>query len=75
MRGTCTDHQHPAGTCRLGDPSDPATVVGPDCRVVGIERLRVADAAVMPASPRANTHLTCVAIGEHAAALIRRGRP
>jgi choline dehydrogenase len=75
MRGTCTDHQHPAGTCRMGDPSDPATVVGPDCRVVGIERLRVADAAVMPASPRANTHLTCVAIGEHAAALIRRGRP
>jgi choline dehydrogenase-like flavoprotein len=74
LRATCTDHQHPAGTCRMGDPADPATVVAPDCRVVGIERLSVADASLMPASPRANTHLTCVAIGEHAAALISRGR-
>jgi choline dehydrogenase len=73
MRATCTDHQHPAGTCRMGDPADPATVVTPDCRVVGVDGLRVVDASVMPASPRANTHVTCVAIGEHAAALMRRG--
>jgi choline dehydrogenase len=74
IRATCTDHQHPAGTCRMGDPADPATVVGPDCRVVGVDALRVADASLMPASPRANTHLTCVAIGERAAELISRGR-
>jgi 5-(hydroxymethyl)furfural/furfural oxidase len=74
MRATCTDHQHPAGSCRMGDPAEASTVVGPDCRVVGVDGLRVADASLMPASPRANTHLTCVAIGEHAAALISRGR-
>ena len=26
---TCTDHQHPAGTCRMGDPADERTVVDP----------------------------------------------
>jgi choline dehydrogenase len=71
---TCTDHQHPAGTCRMGDASDDRTVVDPDCRVLGIDGLRVADASVMPESPRANIHLTCVAIGERAAERISRGR-
>lgn len=74
LRETCTDHQHPAGTCRMGDPVDPRTVVDPDCRVLGVAGLRVADASLMPFSPRANTHLTCVAIGEHAAVRISRGR-
>ena len=71
---TCTDHQHPAGTCRMGDPADERTVVDPTCRVLGVAGLRVVDASVMPESPRANIHLTCVAIGEHAAELISRGR-
>jgi choline dehydrogenase len=71
---SCTDHQHPAGTCRMGDPADDRTVVDPDCRVLGIDGLRVADASVMPESPRANIHLTCVAIGERAAERISRGR-
>ena len=71
---TCTDHQHPAGTCRMGDPADERTVVDPACRVLGVDGLRVVDASVMPESPRANIHLTCVAIGEHAAELISRGR-
>ena len=26
---TCTDHQHPAGTCRMGDPADERTVATP----------------------------------------------
>jgi choline dehydrogenase-like flavoprotein len=33
----------------------------------------VADASVMPDLPRANPHLTCVAIGERVAALVRSG--
>lgn len=74
LLATCTDHQHPASTCRMGDPADDRTVVDPQCRVLGIDGLRVVDASVMPESPRANIHLTCVAIGEHAAALISRGR-
>jgi 5-(hydroxymethyl)furfural/furfural oxidase len=58
----------------MGAPADDRTVVEPDCRVIGVDGLRVVDAAVMPESPRANIHLTCVAIGEHVAARISRGR-
>jgi len=39
--------------------------------VYGLGGLRVIDAAVMPEVPRANTHLTCVMIGEHMAARLR----
>jgi choline dehydrogenase len=39
---------HPAGTCRMGDPADPMTVVDPEARVVGLGALRVVDSSVMP---------------------------
>ena len=32
------------------------------------------DVSIMPEVPRANTHLTCVMIGEVMAARLRRGR-
>ncbi|MDB5475795.1 MAG: oxidoreductase [Phenylobacterium sp.] len=58
------DTQHATSTCRMGDPSDPASVVDSDCRVLGLEGLRVIDASVMPSVVRANTHLTTVMIAE-----------
>ena len=48
----------------MGTPGDPAAVVDTDCRVIGYDALRVCDASVMPDLPRANTHLTTVAIAE-----------
>ena len=66
------DYMHAAGTCRMGATDDPAAVVDPSCRVIGIDRLRVCDASVMPDIPRANTHLTTVAMAEHLAAIMRR---
>jgi choline dehydrogenase len=66
----CQDTQHPVGSCRMGPVTDPRSVVDPDCRVIGVERLRVIDASIMPEIPRANTHLTAVMIGEHMAARI-----
>lgn len=54
-----------------GDPHDPRTVVDPECRVLGIDGLRVIDASIMPVMPRANTNLPCMAIGEHMAARLR----
>ncbi len=42
-------------------------MVDPDCRVLGLEGLRVIDASVMPSVVRANTHLTTVMIAEHMA--------
>jgi 5-(hydroxymethyl)furfural/furfural oxidase len=66
----CQDTQHPVGSCRMGAASDPRSVVDPDCKVIGIRGLRVVDASIMPEMVRANTHLTAVMIGEHAAAKI-----
>jgi choline dehydrogenase len=68
------DAQHPVGTCRMGSPTDPRTVVDPSCKVVGIERLRVIDASVMPENPRANTHFTTVMIAEKMADVLKESR-
>jgi 5-(hydroxymethyl)furfural/furfural oxidase len=71
LLATVCDYVHAVGTCRMGTPGDPAAVVDTDCRVIGYEGLRVCDASVMPDLPRANTHLTTVAIAER---LIERMR-
>ena len=63
----CGSIGHPCGSARMGDPSDPASVLDPDCRVLGLEGLRVVDASSMPATPRANNHLSCVMLAEHIA--------
>jgi 5-(hydroxymethyl)furfural/furfural oxidase len=67
------DSQHAAGTCRMTAYEDPSGVVDPDLRVKGIGGLRVADASIMPADCRANTHFTCVMIGLVAVARIEAG--
>ena len=62
LTATVNDYLHAVGTCRMGTPGDPAAVVDTDCAVIGYEHLRVCDASVMPDVPKANTHLTTVAI-------------
>jgi 5-(hydroxymethyl)furfural/furfural oxidase len=73
LLSVCGDTQHPVGTCRMGPPGHPDSVVDPDCRVIGVDGLRVIDASIMPEVPRANTHLTVVMIAEHMAERIRTG--
>ena len=51
----------------MGSPDDPRSVVDPDCRVLALDGLRVADASIMPDIVRANTHLSSIVIGENAA--------
>jgi choline dehydrogenase-like flavoprotein len=67
MLQEAADIQHAAGTCRMAAYEDPRGVVDPDLCVKGVAGLRVADASVMPADCRANTHFTCVMIGLMAA--------
>jgi choline dehydrogenase-like flavoprotein len=52
----------------MGAPDDPAAVVDPGCRLIGYHGLGVVDASVLPDIPRANTHLTVVAVAERIAA-------
>jgi 5-(hydroxymethyl)furfural/furfural oxidase len=65
---------HACGTCKMGAPTDPMAVVGPDARVVGVEHLRVADASIMPTVPCANTNISTIMIGEKVSDAILRDR-
>jgi len=58
---------HPAGSCRMGGPSDPAAVVGSGGAVHGIHGLSVADASIFPQIPRATIAWPVVAAGERIA--------
>ena len=49
----------------------PGQVVDAQLRVLGIDRLRVADASIMPAVPGGNTYGAVLMIAERAADLIR----
>jgi choline dehydrogenase len=62
---------HCSGTCRMG--SDETSVLDPQLRVRGVDRLRVVDASVMPQITSANTNATSLMIGEKGAALIASG--
>ena len=62
---------HASGTCRMGSDPDRGDVVDDNGRVHGIDRLSVFDASILPMIPRANTNLTCIALGERAAELLR----
>jgi choline dehydrogenase len=59
---------HCVGTCRMG--SDDSSVLDPQLRVRGVDRLRVIDASVMPQITSANTNATSLMIGERGAALV-----
>lgn len=61
---TVSHAYHPVGTCKMGPASDPDAVVDSTGRVHGLEGCYVADAAIMPTVPRANTHLPAVLVGE-----------
>ena len=74
MFAECSDAQHASGTCRMGAVDDPRSVVDPECRVIGCTGLRVIDASIMPEVPRANTHLTTVAIAERMADRLKNER-
>ncbi|AGZ40907.1 glucose-methanol-choline oxidoreductase [Actinoplanes friuliensis DSM 7358] len=61
---------HQVGTCALG----PEGAVDDDLRVRGTQRLRVADASVMPTLTTGNTVAPSMAIGWIAGDLIRHGK-
>ena len=55
----CGDGIHTTGSCRMGSPDDPRSVVDSDGRVIGLQGLRVADASIMP-DVRAVTFCLCL---------------
>ncbi|MTI15810.1 choline dehydrogenase [Rhodobacteraceae bacterium RKSG542] len=57
---------HPCGTCKMGDANDPAAVVDPECRVIGVEGLRVADSSIFPQITNGNLNGPSIMVGEKA---------
>ncbi len=67
-RQTAVTIYHPTGTCKMG--IDPMAVVDPRLRVHGVDRLRVADASIMPRITSGNTNAPAIMIGEKASDMI-----
>lgn len=59
---------HLTCTCRIG------SVVDPRLRVLGVEKLRVADASIMPNVVSGNTNAASIMIGEKAAEIVAADR-
>ena len=65
---------HASGTARMGRADDPLAVTDGAGAVYGVEGLRVVDASLMPAIPRANTNTPTIMIAERIADLIKAKR-
>lgn len=58
---------HPCGTAKMGSKNDPMAVVDEECRVIGIENLRLADSSIFPLIPNGNLNGPSIMVGEKAA--------
>lgn len=69
IRASCYTAQHPTSTCAMG--MGKASVVDSECRVIGVEGLRIVDASIMPTVPGGNTALPVMMMAEKAADLMK----
>ena len=73
LRNTVITAHHPCGTCAMG--TTPDTVVDPQLRVHGVERLRVVDASAMPDLVSAHINACVLMMAEKASDMIRGHTP
>ncbi|MGD9864951.1 MAG: choline dehydrogenase [Pseudodonghicola sp.] len=66
---------HPCGSARMGRADDPMAVVDPEARVIGVDRLRLADSSVFPQITNGNLNAPSIMVGEKAADHILGRRP
>ncbi len=58
---------HPCGTAKMGRRDDPMAVVDSECRVIGVEGLRLADSSIFPRITNGNLNGPSIMVGEKAA--------
>jgi len=66
IRDNVESAYHPCGTCKMGDKSDPMSVVDPKTRVIGVDKLRVADSSIFPQITNGNLNAPSIMVGEKA---------
>jgi len=66
---------HPVGTAKMGTVNDQSAVVDERLRFYGVDRLRVADASVMPTITSGNTNTPTAMIAEKGAGMILEDAP
>ncbi|XP_063238268.1 glucose dehydrogenase [FAD, quinone]-like [Bacillus rossius redtenbacheri] len=71
VRHVASSTYHPAGTCKMGPPTDRKAVVDSRLKVYGVKGLRVIDSAIMPQVITGNTFAPALMIGEKGADLIK----
>lgn len=67
IRAHAESAYHPCGTARMGRADDPMAVVDPQCRVIGVDGLRLADSSVFPQITNGNLNGPSILVGEKAA--------
>lgn len=70
VRSIVTLSYHPAGTCRMGKEGDHDAVVDNECRVFGVNGLRVVDASIFPEPIGGNINAPIIMAAEKVAASI-----
>lgn len=72
IRTFCVSLHHQVGTCKMGPPNNPTSVVNHELKVYGVKRLRVIDTSIIPETTTSHTNAASYVIGERGADLIKQ---
>ena len=70
IRANAESAYHPSCTCKIGVDADPMAVLDSDCRVRGVDRLRVVDSSIFPTITNGNLNAPTIMAAERAADII-----
>lgn len=70
VRANVESAYHPSCSCKMGAEDDPMAVVDPQCRVRGLQGLRVVDSSIFPTITNGNLNAPTIMVAEKAADLI-----
>jgi len=71
VRANVESAYHPTSTCRMGAASDKTAVIDAQCKVIGLQNLRVVDSSIFPTIPNGNLNAPTMMVAERAADIIK----